>query len=477
MYNTFINGVQHVWLGISIFLLLILSFSRTTIFKNALTERHFDRRRLVLFTVLFSAMAVSGTYWSVSAGGGIINFRAVGIMLAGFIGGPAVGSITGLIAGLHRAFFINTDASYIHGGLSILQGIAAGFTTNYLKSKHHRLWLWALIYAFLLEVLFWAFFALLTWPETVANPNALALLSLPILITNTIAVSLFIGVLEVSTYIWDSEKTKTTKNTFDAIQMIFSTLQAGFKDLTVTKITEIITTALPSLIWTAVIYKSRVYIRGAYKTKEDRTQGEAETSILRLQKSLPDMPHVLTLPVRWQDEIIGYIIAAKSKGDTFTKMGIEFLNGVCHIVEAIYEYEQMKEEKNLLAEAEIRALQAQINPHFLYNTLNTISFYVRSDPETARKLIKYLSDYFRHSLNNPSKFISLAEEMRVIDCYIQLERARFSDRLSVTYDFSEDMLETLQIPPLLLQPLVENAVIHGVIKREEGGTVLSLIHI
>ena len=80
MYNTFINGVQHVWLGISIFLLLILSFSRTTIFKNALTERHFDRRRLVLFTVLFSAMAVSGTYWSVSAGGGIINFRAVGIM-------------------------------------------------------------------------------------------------------------------------------------------------------------------------------------------------------------------------------------------------------------------------------------------------------------------------------------------------------------------------------------------------------------
>lgn len=154
------------------------------------------------------------------------------------------------------------------------------------------------------------------------------------------------------------------------------------------------------------------------------------------------MPHVLTLPVRWQNEIIGYIIAAKSKGDTFTKMGIEFLNGVCHIVEAIYEYEQMKEEKNLLAEAEIRALQAQINPHFLYNTLNTISFYVRSDPETARKLIKYLSDYFRHSLSNPSKFISLAEEMRVIDCYIQLERARFSDRLSITYDFQKTCWKT-----------------------------------
>ena len=137
--------------------------------------------------------------------------------------------------------------------------------------------------------------------------------------------------------------------------------------------------------------------------------------------------------------------------------------------------EELMEKQAKAAEdlriAEFNSLQAQINPHFLYNTLNTISFYVRSNPETARKLIKYLSDYFRHSLNNPSKFISLAEEMRVIDCYIQLERARFSDRLSVTYDFSEDMLENLQIPPLLLQPLVENAVIHGVIKREEGGTV------
>lgn len=97
MYNTFINGVQHVWLGISIFLLLILSFSRTTIFRNALTARYFDRKRLVLFMVLFSAMAVSGTYWSVSAGGGIINFRAVGIMLAGFIGGPAVGPLPALL--------------------------------------------------------------------------------------------------------------------------------------------------------------------------------------------------------------------------------------------------------------------------------------------------------------------------------------------------------------------------------------------
>ena len=141
-----------------------------------------------------------------------------------------------------------------------------------------------------MKFFFWAFFALLTWPETVANPNALALLSLPILITNTIAVSLFIGVLEVSTYIWDSEKTKTTKNTFDAIQMIFSTLQAGFKDLTVTKITEIITTALPSLIWTAVIYKNRVYIRGAYKKKKTEHKAKRKLPSSGFRNHFPICP-------------------------------------------------------------------------------------------------------------------------------------------------------------------------------------------
>ena len=95
----------------------------------------------------------------------------------------------------------------------------------------------------------------------------------------------------------------------------------------------------------------------------------------------------------------------------------------------------------------------------------------RSDPDNARKLISYLSDYFRHSLNNPSKFIPLSEELHVIECYTELERARFGDRLSITYDFPKDKLEEIQVPPLLLQPLVENAIVHGIFKRPEGGRI------
>lgn len=471
MNTSWIIGVQHVWFGISIFLLLLLLVSRTLFFREAILAKQFSRRHLVLFIVIFSLMALCGSYWNVSAGGGIMNFRAVGIMLGGFIGGPIVGTIVGCIAGIHRALFFDTDAAFIHGGLSILQGIAAGYLANPLKSHHHNLWSWSFFYAGILEILFWLFFAFFTWPEAIAHPNDFFDLWLPIIITNTIAVSLFYMVLEFYTHQRDTEKSETTKTTFEAVNTLFSALHDGFNGFNVSKATEIVTASLPSLIWTAIIYKDQIYTRTAYKTEADRNQGDAEIAILQLQKSLPPMPHLTSLPICYKGETVGTLIAAKSKGENFTHMGNEFLSGICHLLEAIYEYDKMKEEENLLAEAEIRALQAQINPHFLYNTLNTISYYVRSDPDNARKLISYLSDYFRHSLSNPSKFIPLSEELHVIECYTELERARFGDRLSITYDFPKDKLEEIQVPPLLLQPLVENAVVHGIFKRPEGGRI------
>ncbi len=471
MSSSWIIGIQHVWFGISIFLLLLLLISRSLFFREAILAKEFSRKHLLLFIVLFSILSLCGTYWNVNAGGGIINFRAVGIILGGFVGGPVVGTVVGAIAGIHRAFFIDTEAAFLHGGLSIIQGIAAGFLSRRLKTHHQSLWLWALFDAFMLEVLFWLFFAFLNWPETVARPKDFLDLSLPILLTNPIAVGLFYLVLEFYIHQRDSEKTKTTRTTFEAVITLFGALHDGFNRASVSKVTEIMTEALPSLIWTAIVYKDQIYTREAYKTPADRTQGDAEIAILKLQRNLPPMRHLLSIPISYKGENVGYLIAAKAKGDKFTNMGTEFLHGICRMLEAIYEFDRMKEEENLLAEAEIRALQAQINPHFLYNTLNTISYYVRSDPDTARKLISYLSDYFRHSLNNPSRFISLAEELHVIECYTELERARFGDRLQITYEFPKEELAEIQVPPLLLQPLVENAVVHGIFKRPEGGVI------
>ena len=143
MESNWIIGIQHVWFGISLFLLLLLLICRTSFFRQAITAKEFTRQQIGIFIILFSVIGLCGTYWNVRAGGGIINFRAVGIILGGFVGGPIVGTAVGTIVGIHRAFFINTDSSFIHGGLSIIQGIAAGFLSYRLKHHYHNLWFWS----------------------------------------------------------------------------------------------------------------------------------------------------------------------------------------------------------------------------------------------------------------------------------------------------------------------------------------------
>jgi len=113
-----------------------------------------------------------------------------------------------------------------------------------------------------------------------------------------------------------------------------------------------------------------------------------------------------------------------------------------------------------LAEAEMRALRAQISPHFVYNSLTTIASFVRTDPQRARELLLDFADFARYSLRNPCDFTTLADELRSIDRYLLLERARFGDRLQCRVDVAPEVLP-VAVPFLALQPLVENAVRHG----------------
>jgi len=130
-----------------------------------------------------------------------------------------------------------------------------------------------------------------------------------------------------------------------------------------------------------------------------------------------------------------------------------------------------------LTRAELRALRAQINPHFLFNALNTIRYFVRTDPQTARRLLLNLSEIFQRALRS-GEFIPLQDELGYVEAYLALEKARLDERLHVDWQIhpgadqgqAGDWVEQ-PVPTLILQPLVENAVIHGVTKKPEGGRV------
>jgi len=123
-----------------------------------------------------------------------------------------------------------------------------------------------------------------------------------------------------------------------------------------------------------------------------------------------------------------------------------------------------------LAEAELRALRAQISPHFIYNALNAIASFITTDPGKARELVLEFADFTRYSFRRHGDFTTLAEELRSIHSYLLLERARFGDRLEVTLQIAPETLSTV-IPFLSLQPLVENSVRHGLERKEGGGRI------
>ena len=123
-----------------------------------------------------------------------------------------------------------------------------------------------------------------------------------------------------------------------------------------------------------------------------------------------------------------------------------------------------------LAHAELRALRAQINPHFLFNALNTIRYFVRTDPEIARRLLLNLSEVFQRALRS-GEFVPLRDEISYVEAYLALEKARLDERLKVEWDVPPETLLDHPVPTLILQPVVENAVIHGIAKKPGGGTV------
>ncbi|MEU3456673.1 histidine kinase [Micromonospora sp. NPDC006766] len=131
---------------------------------------------------------------------------------------------------------------------------------------------------------------------------------------------------------------------------------------------------------------------------------------------------------------------------------------------------ELDSSRERLARAEVRALRAQISPHFIYNALTAIGSFVRTDPERARELILEFAEFTRYSFRAHGEFTTLAEELRSIDRYLTIERARFGERLQVRLQIAPEVLP-VTLPFLCLQPLVENAVRHGLSRKPGTGMV------
>ncbi|GAA3216244.1 histidine kinase [Actinocorallia longicatena] len=162
-------------------------------------------------------------------------------------------------------------------------------------------------------------------------------------------------------------------------------------------------------------------------------------------------------PLAVEGRIVGTLTAF---GAESCPARVRALSEVARWVSGQLELAELDSSRARLAEAEMRALRAQISPHFVYNSLTTIASFVRTDPERARELLLDFADFARYSFRNPREFTTLADELRSIHRYVQLETARFGEKLRFSVDVAPEILP-VAVPFLSLQPLVENAIRHG----------------
>lgn len=181
---------------------------------------------------------------------------------------------------------------------------------------------------------------------------------------------------------------------------------------------------------------------------------------------LEGYPVAVIVPLLVADKPVGTLKLYYRNGQQVDRTQLTIARGLATLLSAQLSSHELDRQAELTARAEVKALQAQINPHFLFNTLNTIAAFTRTDPTKARDLLREFAVFYRRTLESSESLITLDQELEQTRRYLTIERARFGEERIVESEFLEHGLGEVMVPPFLVQPIVENSVRHAM--RDEG---------
>lgn len=457
--------------------------------RNIFTKKEYTKLDIILLSIFFSFLSIIGTYTGIYYRGAIVNTRNIGVAVAGIIGGPQVGIITGCIAGIHR-FFIDTQSpTTLACGISSIIG---GFITTlfFRKTNEKNCYIYGFISGFLIENL--SMILILLSGFFLYNFNiAIDIVKniyFPMILANALGVSIVIIIIED---LISEKEILAGKQAKLALEIANKSLPYIRKGNSLNEVCKIILEALEAkvviitddknIIASSVI--SDEYVLNHSKIKSTATKqvlktgeflilGKDEDDLVDFQYISENIKSCIILPLFQEERKISGTLKLyfdTTKSATARKQYLA--EGLSMLISTQIELSNIENFKSMAKEAELKALQTQINPHFLFNALHTISSFVRIEPNRAREIIINLSTYLRYNLENFSKLLPLHEELQQVEAYINIEKARFGNKIKTIYNIPESSL-TLQLPSLIIQPLVENSIKHGILKRREGGTVI-----
>ena len=471
---------------LGIFAIAFIMIMRFGIFKRLLTGKASRYEKLSL-SVLFGLFGIAGTYMGVPIQNAIANSRVVGVALGGILGGPLVGFAAGVIAGGHRYLIdIGGFTATACGVATVVEGVTGGFIYHRLKRRQFDPAV-AFITGVAVETLQMVILLIMAKPFPAAV-SLVSVIGFPMILVNSIGLALFV---ELIASVFREKERFAAVQAQTALNIALRTLpflKGGLNRESAAETARIIL-EMTDLDAVAITDEAAILAHTGAEEEHHRpglplltastrsalASGEITTPLTRAEIGCTHegcrLGSAIIVPLRKRDRTIGALKLYRLKENGITPLDMELANGLAHLFSNQLEISELEEQRKLVREAEIRALQAQINPHFLFNTINTIISYTRTSPETASDLLVKLADFFRKNINPGVDSVPLSMELEHCDAYIAIERARFEERIRVTYDIDEEALKNCKLPPLTLQPLVENALKHGILSREEGGEI------
>ncbi|WP_352399948.1 LytS/YhcK type 5TM receptor domain-containing protein [Anaerotignum sp.] len=479
-----IDIFKNLLLNLSMLVIIAQLLTKTTFVKQFLFAYKTDFKSGILLAVIFGLISILSTYTGINVNGAIVNTRVIGVMSGGIIGGPVVGMGAALIGGLHRYFFDVGGFTAAACAIStFIEGIIGVLASKYLKKNN-----WNKSAIFLLAALAEVFQMVIIL--LVAKPYADALavvkiIAFPMILFNSTGMVIFISVFNSIFIEQDNESAKRIKLAFDISERCLPFLRKGMYDkdnmnavskmilenskdggVVITDREKILSyecdvvplrkdfkeIGLPQIVQTVIK-------EGAVSIAE--SSAEDDVFYEQLKKFT-----IVGAPLYSKGSVVGTVLVFTKKFKLSTQTDIDFVDGLSKLFSTQLELAEAQKQRELLQKAEFKALQSQINPHFLFNALNTITSFCREKPDKARELLIALSTYFRNTLNTNQYMIDIYDEFAHVDSYLQLEKARFDDRLTLVIDVPRDLC--CKVPSFILQPIVENAVKHGAMKRSTG---------
>ncbi len=475
--------------AMALFLLAAYLYVKSPLFQPLQLGAPETRQKLALY-FFFSAVSIAGTYLGTPVQGAIANTRALGPVLAGLLGGPSLGLPVGLTAGLHR---------WSLGGFT---GLACGLSTTVEGLLGGLVHLWVLRRRDASATRSpWLAFATMAVAEAVQMaiivavarplPDAVALVQViaaPMILANSAGAALFVSIVRDRRQLADQLGADSTARALRIAERTLSVLAKGFGREVAPELARIIheETGVAAV---AITDAEKVlgfvgageahHLPGTPIASEVTRRAIADGAVTFADQAhepyrcplRDDCPlaSVLVVPLMVDGEAVGTIKLYERAHQPFLSVNRTLGEGLTALLAGQLLRARYQEQKRLVVLSELKLARAQISPHFLFNSLNTIMAILRTNPARGRELVGHLATFLRMNLKRAGELATLEEELAHVGAYLEIEKARYEDQLKVEVEVDPALLH-LKVPTFTLQPLLENAIKHGVSEMMTPGT-------